>query len=195
MYRKWTCAMAGWMVALAGVAFAGSACSQDAPKPDEQVTGSGGRLLHYSSTQVDVGLTEQDKQTYQRVRDHRYDTRLDPALDAVLATLREQGYEATTVDREFHLIEARHDEVLISKGREILRGVLKSKMSLPGKPDHQTTEALVLLMPATDGHGVQARTRFRRTVWDSNGDARTSVLSDAATYERFYGAMASHLAR
>lgn len=188
-------ALARCMAALALMMVAQATLAQETAKPDEQVTGSGGRMLHYSSTQVEVSLSGQDQQTFQRVRDHRYDARLEPTLDAVLATLREQGYETTTVDRDFHLIEARHDEVLVSKGREILRGVLKSKMALPGKPDHQTTEALILLMPSADGHGVLARTRFRRTVWDSNGDARTSVLSDAATYDQFFGALTSRLPR
>ncbi|WP_199100271.1 hypothetical protein [Dyella sp. ASV21] len=195
MWRKRERGGLRWTAVLLGVVFAGAVLAQDEAKPNEQVTGTGGRFLHYSSKQVNVDLTEQDQETLQRVRDHRYAAGLEPALDAVLTTLRDQGYVATSIDRDFHLIEARHDEVLVSKGRETLRGLLKSKMALPGKPDHQTTEALVLLMPATDGQGVLARTRFRRTIWDSNGDSRTSVVSEAETYEQFYAALAAHLSR
>lgn len=195
MYRMRKRGMTPWLVAMLGVFIAGTAMAQDATKPNEQVTGKGGHLLHYSSTQTNVELGEKEQQTLQRVRDHRYNARLDPALDAVVQALREQGYETTMVDREFHLVEARHDEVLVSQGREVLRGALKARMPLPSKPDHQSTEALILLKPAPDGQGVFARTRFRRTVWDSNGDSRTSVLSDAAVYDQFYGALAAHLPR
>lgn len=194
MYRTWIGGLARCVAALAVVMATDVALAQDAAKPAEQVDGSGGHMLRYSSTQVEVKLSEQDQQTFQRVRDHRYGARLDLTMDAVLATLREQGYATPAVDRDFHLVEARHDEVLISKGREILRGALKARMPLPAKPDHQVTEAMILLMPATDGQSVLARARFRRTVWDSNGDSRTSVLSDAATYDRFYDALALHLA-
>ena len=173
----------------------GAAIAQDAAKPEEQVTGSGGRFLRYSTKQVSVELSGEERQTLARVRDRRYAAAPDPVLDAIVASLVQQGYVATSVDREFRLVEARHDEVLVSKGRETLRGLLKSKMALPGKPDHQQTEALIMLMPAADGHGVLARARFRQTVWDSNGDSRTAVLSDPAIYEQFYTALGSRLGR
>ncbi|ULU24786.1 hypothetical protein DYST_01706 [Dyella terrae] len=195
MYRRRKRGMMRGWVAVLGALVASAVLAQDATKPNEEVTGKGGHFLHYSSTQTNVELGEKDQQTLQRVRDHRYSARLDPVLDAAVQTLREQGYETTMVDREFHLVEARHNEVLVSQGREVLRGVLKAKVPLPSKPDHQTTEALILLEPAPDGQGVFARTRFRRTVWDSNGDSRTSVLSDAAIYDQFYGALATHLSR
>jgi hypothetical protein len=195
MYRMWKHGMTPWLVAMLGVFVAGTVLAQDATKPSEQVTGKGGHFLHYSSTQTNVALDDKEQQALLRVRDHRYSASLDPALDAAVQALRAQGYETTLIDREFHLVEARHDEVLVSQGREILRGVLKQRMPLPSKPDHQTTEALILLAPAPDGQGVLARTRFRRTVWDSNGDSRTSVLSDAATYDQFFGALASRLPR
>lgn len=171
----------------------GMASAQDA-KPVEDVTGNGGHLLRYSSKQVEVELTVSQQSAFLHSRDQGYPAaQLDKVLDAVDATLVQEGYAVPDLDRQFHVVEARHDEVLVGKGREILRGVLKSKVPLPARPDHQTTEALVMLVPAPDGHGVLARVRFRITVWDSNGDSRTTVISDPVIYRTFYAGVASRL--
>lgn len=168
--------------------------AQDAA-PAENVTGSGGHLLRYSSKQVEVALTAAQQAAFQQSRDRSYAAATpDVVLDAVAATLTQQGYVSSSIDRQFHALEARHDEVLVSKGREVLRGVLKSRIGmLPGRPDHASTEALVLLVSAADGHGVSLRTRFRTTVWDSNGDSRTTVVSDPAIYRAFYAGVAAQL--
>jgi len=41
-------------------------------------------------------------------------------------------------------------------------------------------------MPQPGSHAVELRTRFRKTVWDSKGDSKTSTLSDPAVYRDFY---------
>lgn len=195
MYRRRKRTVIRWTGVALALCLAGTAWAQDAASPQQQVTGKGGHYLHYSSTQVEIALTEPEQQALLRERDHRYGASLEPAMNAVAQALQAQGYTAVTVDRDFHVIEARHDEVLVSEAREVLRGALKARMPLPAKPDHQSTEALILLTPAPDGQGVLARTRFRRTVWDSNGDARTQLLSDAAVYQQFYAAVATRLPR
>ena len=172
---------------------AGAASAQDT-KSTEDVTGNGGHLLRYSSKQVNVELTTAQRSAWLHARDQDYPiAQLDKVLDAIAATLAQQGYATPELDSQFHMVQARHDEVLVSKGREILRGVLKSKMPLPGRPDHQSTEALVVLTTSPDGHGVQARTQFRSTVWDSNGDSRTMVVSDPAVYRTFYSGVNAQL--
>ena len=185
----------GWSVAVALLLVIGMASAQDA-KPAEDVTGNGGHLLRYSSKQVSVELTAAQRSEFLHSRDQAYPAaQLDKVLDAISATLVQEGYTAPELDRQFHAVEARHDEVLVSRGHEVLRGVLKSRLPLPGRPDHQSTEALVMLVLAPDGQSVLARARFRTTVWDSNGDSRTTVVSDPAIYHTFYAAVTSRLGR
>jgi hypothetical protein len=171
-----------------------SAAAQDQAKPAEHVTGTGGTFLRYSSKQVSVDLTPAEQATFQQARDQRYDSAEPGAvLDAVAVALAQQGYAVTGIDRDFRLVEAHHDELLVSKRREVLRGVLKARLKaqLPGRPDHQSTEAMIAVKP--DGQGVLVRSRFIATVWDSNGDARTRIVGDAKVYRDFYAAVGTRL--
>lgn len=171
-----------------------STAQQESDKPAEQVTGSGGRHLRYSSTQVDVGLTDAQRQAFHQARDHRYAGKsIDAVLAAVAATLKQQGYAQISVDHEFHLIEARHDETLIGRSREILRGAMKTRMPLPARPDHQSTEALIAVATDAGGQATTVRSRFRTTVWDSNGDSKTSVASEPTVYQDFFASVGKQL--
>jgi hypothetical protein len=164
-------------------------------KPDQQVTGSGGHHLRYSSTQVTIEQTPKEQQAFDQARDHSYPaTDVDKVLTAAAAELTKQGYGQVEVDREFHLIEARHDETLVSHAREILRGVAKARgLPLPSRPDHQSTEVLLVAMPQPGSHAVTLRTRFRLTIWDSAGDSKTSTLSDPTVYRDFYVGVGTRL--
>lgn len=171
----------------------GPVMAQDT-KPDEEITGSGGHLLRYSSKQVTVSLTDQQQSAFAQARDHLYSSaHVDDVLAQAVTTLKQQGYTDIGVDHEFHMVEGRHDETLVSKGREVLRGLLKSRMGLPGRPDHQATEVLISAMPEQDGHAVLVRTRFRITVWDSNGDSKTTIESDPVAYSHFYAGLTASL--
>lgn len=171
-----------------------STAQQESDKPTEQVTGSGGHHLRYSSTQVDVGLTDAQQQTFRQARDHRYAGKsIDAVLAAIAAALKQQGYAQISVDNEFHLVEARHDETLIGRSREILRGVMKTRMPLPARPDHQSTEALIAVAADTGGQATTVRSRFRTTVWDSNGDSKTSVASESTVYRNFFASVGKQL--
>lgn len=156
---------------------------------DEQVTGSGGKLLRYSSSQVAVDLSEQERADLNRLRDQVFQQSSAAVLAAAAAELKTLGYGTVAVDPDFHLIEGQHDQALVSKGREILRGILKSKMGLPGKPDHKSTQALIVVKPLAADAGVKVRVRFRSTTWDSNGDSRTKTDTDAAMYEEFFSGL------
>jgi hypothetical protein len=164
-------------------------------QPEQQVTGSGGHHLRYSSTQVTIEQTPQEQKAFEQARDHSYPAAdVDKVLTAAAAELAKQGYGQVVVDREFHLIEARHDETLVSHAREVLRGVATARgLPLPARPDHQSTEVLLVAMPQPGGHAVELRTRFRKTVWDSKGDSKTSTLSDPAVYRDFYTDIGSRL--
>jgi hypothetical protein len=157
---------------------------------NEQITGSGGKLLRYSSSQVIVDLSEQERADLNRLRDQVFQQSSAAAvLAAAAAALKALGYGTVAVDPDFHLVEGQHDQALVSKGREILRGILKSKMGLPGKPDHKSTQALIAVRPLAADAGVKVRVRFRSTTWDSNGDSRTKTDTDAATYEEFFSGL------
>lgn len=164
-------------------------------KPEQQVTGSGGHHLRYSSTQVTAGLTADQQKAFEQARDHSYPAAdLDQVLTAAAAWLSQEGYGQVQVDREFHTIEARHDETLVSHAREVLRGVIKARgVPVPAKPDHQSTEVLLVAQLPPGSHGVELRTRFRRTVWDSAGDSKTSIVSDATVYRDFYTGIGARL--
>lgn len=164
-------------------------------RPEQQVTGSGGHHLRYSSTQVTTGLTANEQKAFEQERDHGYPAAdIDQVLTAAAAWLTQQGYGQVQVDREFHTIEARHDETLVSHSRELLRGVIKARgVPVPAKPDHQSTEVLLIARLQPGSHGVELRTRFRRTVWDSAGDSKTSIVSDTTVYRDFYAGIGTRL--
>ncbi|KAF1003435.1 MAG: hypothetical protein GAK28_04721 [Luteibacter sp.] len=183
-----------WKAAMLAVALFPLAVLAEDDPPAPQVTGNGGHMLRFSSTQVTVPQTAQERQAFEQSRDHDCAS-TDPGkvLAAAAAVLTQQGYASVEIDPEFHLIDARHDETLVSMRREIFRGVAKSRgLPLPAKPDHQSTEAFVAV--EAEGHGVKVRTRFRVTVWDSKGDARTSIVSDPQVYRDFYAGIDKRLA-
>ncbi|HTD05547.1 MAG TPA: hypothetical protein VK751_17225, partial [Undibacterium sp.] len=85
------------------------------------------------------------------------------------------------------LVEGGRSEVLVSKSRELLRGVLSAKIGLlPAKPDHQYTAALVSARRSANGSGVTLRVRFDNTVWDSSGNSKTKTVVAREAYDSFF---------
>jgi hypothetical protein len=108
-------------------------------------------------------------------------------LAAVAAALTGLGFAPVSVDRDTGLVEAGRSEVLIPKARQLLRGILKTRIGmLPAKPDHERMAAIATVRAREDGRGVLVRVRFDRTVWDSNGDSRTKAVLDREIYEGFF---------
>lgn len=174
-------AMAG--IVLAALSLSGAACAAD----NEQVVGEGGRLLRYSSTQVRVELDAAETASYHQARDFYWrGVTVAQALRAGGKALAAMGYGRLEEDADFSLLRAERHEKLVSTSREVLRGLLKMKMGLPGKPDHQTLEALITLRPAVGGQGAWLRARFQRTIWDSNGDSRSKQVSEPELYRDFF---------
>ncbi|AXE31865.1 hypothetical protein DK842_19360 [Chromobacterium phragmitis] len=169
-------------------------CAGARAAENEQVQGQGGRVLHYSSTQVRVEPSAEEMRRYLQVRDLRLESAsAAEALQAGKQALEKMGYGRVELDPEYGVIRAEKDEVLISQARQVLRGLLKLKFPLPGKPDHQTTELLLTLRPGGQARQLMLRAQIRQTIWDSNGNSRTLLCSDQAYYRQFYDQLAAML--
>lgn len=182
------------MVAVGGVALMSmTGCA--GPAPNERQIGSGGSLVRYSSAQVEVDLTEDERKTLRGLRDRQFSGATPHrAIDASAAALSALGYGPVTVDRETGVIEAGLSRTLIPKSRQLLRGVLRAKIGLlPARPDHERLMAIVAVRAGEGGQGALVRVRFDRTVWDSNGDSRTKVALEQEIYDGFFGKTAKLL--
>lgn len=169
-----------------------SACAS--PPANERETGSGGQLVRYSSRQVSVDLTDAQRETLRQLRDHVLaESQQARILEAIARTLTKEGYAPVSVDAEMGVVEAERNTVLVPKWRQIARGVLKSRIGgLPAKPDHERLAVIVAVRAAQGSpskQGSLVRVRFDRTVWDSNGDARTETVLEKDVYEGFFNAL------
>jgi hypothetical protein len=185
--------MAAWnrggIVLLAFIALAG--CSHD---PAERVTGDCTiKLLgKCSSKQITVDLTDAEKATLAGLQNRPAAAPAPRAVPAAGAVLTALGFDPVSVDAANGLVQGERDRSLVSRGRQMLRAVLKSKIAaLPGKPDHESTRALVTVRPAA--HGSAVHVEFVTTEWDSNGDAKTHTVTDAAPYDEFYKSLSDRL--
>ncbi|WP_046166676.1 hypothetical protein [Chromobacterium vaccinii] len=163
---------------------------------NEQMQGQGGRVLRYSSTQVRVEPTSEDVRNYLQARDARLEgASVAAALQAGRKAFERLGYKRVDADADYGVIRAEKDETLVNEARQVLRGLLKLKFPLPGKPDHQTTEVLLTLKPGGQPRQVLLRANIRQTVWDSNGNSRTLLCSDQAVYRQLFDQLSDALAR
>ncbi|KAH1283301.1 hypothetical protein KXX11_003455, partial [Aspergillus fumigatus] len=139
------------------------------------------------TSQVRVELPPEDRSTYEQVRDQVLHQNTERSVwRACQKVLADLGYARVEADEDFQLIEADRTEKLVSVSREVLRGLLKARMGLPGKPDHQNTQVRVALQRGAAPGDWRVRVRFLRTVWDSNGDSRTRIVSDTEPYQDFF---------
>jgi hypothetical protein len=180
-------------VALAGILSMLAACA--ATPSNERETGSGGTLVRYSSRQVTVDLSDAEQQSLRTMRDHTYaNMTRDRTLDAVASTLKEQGFDAVSVDNDAGLVEAGRSATLVPKWRQLLRGALKNYTSLlPAKADHERVAAVVTVWSPDAGRAMIVRVRFDSTVWDSNGDAKTKTVLQRDVYDGFFSALSKVL--
>jgi len=165
------------------------------PSANERETGSGGTLVRYSSRQVDVDLTDAERQALHAMRDRTYaDAAPARTLDAAARALAALGFAPVSVDRETGLVEAGRSETLVPKWRQLLRGALKSYTGMfPAKSDHERMKAIVLVRAEEGGRASVVRARFERTVWDSNGDSRTKTVLEREVYDGFFAQTAKAL--
>lgn len=168
---------------LAGAAALGG-CAHDDPA---RVTGSGGRHLRYSSTQKVVDLSPQQRAALAALQD-RYFPGLgtDAAVAAAAATLRQMNFDPVQEQPLAALVQGESDQVLASRGREMLRGVGKARgLPLPARADHQSTRALVAVREGTPS-GTLVHVEFETTVWDSAGDSRSTTPTTPELYQAFF---------
>lgn len=147
--------------------------------------------MRYSSRQVSVDLTDEQRETLRQLRDRRYaGTQQARVLDAISKTLTQQGYAPVSVDADTGMVEAERNTVLVPKWRQIARGILKSRIGgLPAKPDHERMAAIIAVRTVDGRQDFLVRVRFDRTVWDSNGDARTETVLQKDVYDGFFSAL------
>jgi len=159
-------------------------CAHD---DDARVTGSGGKHLHYSSTQKVVDLTAEQRAALAALQDRYYPgLAADRAVDRAAAALRQMKFDPVLEQPLPALVEGEADGTLVSHGHEILRGVIKAKgLPLPAKPDHQSTRALVAVR-AGMAAGTLVHVEFETTVWDSAGNSRTTTPTTPELYQAFF---------
>ncbi|MGC0151279.1 hypothetical protein ACPRNU_02320 [Chromobacterium vaccinii] len=177
------------LLIIAGLA----ACST--PKPNERVTGDGGsRLLKLSSKQVTVDLTPAEEQTLSQIQDKTYSRVRGPsAVNASSTALQAMGFKPVTADKDTMLVEGELNRVVGVRWREAIRAIFKAKgIPLQAKPDHESVNALVTVRPAQNGETL-VRARFRVTIWDTNGDSKTSTVIDPKMYDRFFSLLQDSL--
>ena len=165
------------MTALAG-------CAHD---DDARTTGSGGKHLHYSSTQKVVGLTAEQRAALGALQDRYYPgLGADGAVARAATALRQMKFDPVLEQPVPALVEGEADGTVVSHGREILRGVAKAKgLPLPAKPDHQSTRALVAVR-AGMAAGTLVHVEFETTVWDSAGNSRSTTPTTPELYQAFF---------
>jgi len=168
-----------------------SSCSTQ--EPHERITGASGKLVRYSSQQITVDMSDTQRNSVALLRDREFAAASSQqGINAAETALKVDGYAQVNAESDTGLIRAEKGEVLAPKWRELLRGVLKSKIGiLPAKPDHQMTMAMITVKEY--GTGILVRARFERTVWDNNGDSKTSVVMDEKIYTTFFSAFSQSL--
>lgn len=179
--------VAGWLAVCSALTFAAGCSLMRDKNPNERTTGDGGKLLRVSSTQVTVDPNASELATLARVQDRTFtQPGNDRLLAASTAALKDMGFDPVKADAQTALVEGQLDRVLKERWRASIRALFKSRgVPLSAKPDHESVFALVAVRPNAAG-GMLVRARFNVTIWDSNGDSRTTTVTDAEMYDRFF---------
>lgn len=175
------------LLPLACIALLGACSSTPKPaKPPERVTGAGGSMLRYSSKQTTIELTPAERAAVDQVRVRAYPASDAAQLrDACAAALQAAGYEQVTGDAATDIVTGERHQKLVGRSREALRGLLKSQgLAYGAKPDHQSTYAQLVIR--RDGAQARVWIGLNSTIWDSNGDAKSRVVTDAAAYQDLF---------
>lgn len=163
------------------------ACAGCAKNPNERVTGDAGRMLRVSSKQITVDLDEAQRAELARLQDRRIGAVGGArALAAGADALTAMGFAPVKSDAEVLLVEGERNRIVGNRWRAAIRALIKAKgIPLRGKPDHESMRALISIRPSP-GEGTLVRARFDLTVWDTNGDSRTTTVLDGALYACFF---------
>ena len=95
--------------------------------------------------------------------------------------LQAAGYEQVAGDATDIVTGERHQK-LVGRSRERC-AACSSRRAWPygAKPDHQSTYAQLVIR--RDGAQARVWIGLNSTIWDSNGDAKSRVVTDAAAYQ------------
>ncbi|PHV09750.1 hypothetical protein [Chitinimonas sp. BJB300] len=165
--------------------------------PNERVTGDGGRLFRVSSRQITVDLTEDERRALAQVQDRHISiaNSLD-IMNGSAMVLSQMGFKPVKKDPDLQKVEGERHKVVGVRWRAAIRTLFKSKgIPLSGKPDHESMRALVYIRPNSTNNTLMVRTRFDVTIWDTNGDARSTTVHDGAIYNCFFSRLNSILTK
>lgn len=147
-----------------------------------------------SSTQVETALSATDKATLEPLQNRRVGLTVKEALTAAEASLKANGFEQLTTDYAGALVQGEKNRKLTDRGSQILHAVINAKLPmLHGRPDHETTRALVTVH--AEGASAAVHAEFVVTVWDSKGDAKTKAATDPQVYNTFFARFAENSRR
>jgi hypothetical protein len=155
--------------------------------PNARVTGDGGHF-HVSSKQQTVELSDAEAKTFSQIRDRRF-ARIDGmhAAEAGSTALQAMGFSAVKTDTDVFVVEGEQNQVIGDRWHEAIRAMFKAKgIPLRAKPDHESIVALVVARPGDSGADTLLRVRFTATVWDTNGDSKTTTVVANDLYDEFF---------
>jgi hypothetical protein len=170
-----------------------TSCAHD---PSDRVTGECSVALigKCSSKQVTNDLSETDKAALVPLQNRKVGLTVTDALKAAEASLKANEFEQVSIDTSGALVEGEKNHKIADRGHQVLRAVLNAKLPiLHGKPDHETTRALVTVHAISGSTAVHAE--FVATVWDSKGDSKTHVVTDPQVYNSFFAKFADNSPR
>ncbi|MFG3756565.1 hypothetical protein, partial [Klebsiella pneumoniae] len=98
--------------------------------------------------QVTTDLTSAEQAQLAPLQTRRFGLAPAQALSAAQAALKADGYEQVSANAAAGLVQGEKNRSLSSQGAKLVRAVLNAKLPmLRGKPDHETTRALVTVQP------------------------------------------------
>jgi hypothetical protein len=170
-----------------------ASCAHD---PSDRVTGECSVTLlgKCSSKQVTNDLSESDRAALVPLQNRKVVLTIGDALKAAEASLKANEFEQVSIDTSGALVEGEKNHKIADRGHQMLQAVINAKMPiLRGKPDHETTRALVTVHAVAGATAVHAQ--FVTTVWDSKGDSKTHVVTDPQIYNSFFAKFADNSPR
>lgn len=155
--------------------------------PYERKTGDGGNLLRHSSSQSRIDLNPQEQAQFAQIRSQIYSHNLaSDWVGLAQKSMKLLEFTAIQIDPVLMHVEAEKNSNVISSWRQIGRALWKTKLPLPAKPDHTQIKALVTIQPRPAESSMLVSVRFEETVWDSNGDAKSRIITEPDLYHRFF---------
>ena len=104
--------------------------------------------------------------------------------DACAAALKAAGYEQVAGDAATDIVTGERHQKLVGRSREAARPAQVAGPGLRRQPDHQSTYAQLVIR--RDGAQARVWIGLNSTIWDSNGDAKSRVVTDAAAYQDLF---------